>query len=267
MASVVFKKGTTGMLSSRDMGRAGRNLGHDEIAAILGSEILSGSRPPGSRMPGAPELFARFGASRVLMREVTKTLVAKGMISAKARVGTQVLPPDHWNWFDPDVLAWRVRVGLDASFLRHLGQMRRAVEPAIAALAATERSSDHLDQMRAALAAMRLAGTNRHAFARADLEFHVTIAIASGNPMFRSFASVIEIALGALFSLSSPDRPDAIAENIARHAAIADAIERGDAEAAAATMLTVVDRGADYMTGNGGHQPASIPMPEAVSTA
>lgn len=255
------------MFSGRDVGRAGRNVGHDEIAAILGSEILSGSRPPGSRMPGAPELFERFGASRVLMREVTKTLVAKGMISAKARVGTQVLPPDQWNWFDPDVLAWRVRVGLDASFLRHLGQMRRAVEPAIAALAATERTSDHLDQIRAALAAMRLAGINRHAFARADLEFHVAVAIASGNPMFRSFASVIEIALGALFSLSSPNRPDAIAENVARHAAIADAIERGDAQAAAAAMLTVVDMGADYMTNSGNHEPAPARTQEAVGTA
>lgn len=216
--------------------------GHDEIAAILGSEILSGARPPGSRMPSAAELFERFGVSRVLLREVTKTLAAKGMIAAKSRVGTHVLPASHWNWFDPDVLAWRVRLGLDPGFLAQLGEMRRAVEPAGAALAARNRTDAHLAALRAALAAMA-AASDRRGFAEADLDFHVAVSAASGNPLFSAFASVVETALAASFALSSPVDAEGIATIVARHAAIVDAIEACDGDAAAAAMLRVVDEG------------------------
>jgi DNA-binding FadR family transcriptional regulator len=227
--------------------RPGRTAGHDDIAAALGGEILSGARPPGSRLPSPDELFERFGASRMLLREVTKTLAAKGMIAAKARIGTHVTPPEAWNWFDPDVLTWRVQLGLDPAFLQHLAQMRRSVEPGGAALAAQYRTPAHLADMRAALAAMAAARTDRRAFAHADLDFHIAVATASGNPLFRSFASVIETALGAYFSISTPIE-DAERESIvARHAEIADAIEAMDADLAASKMLAVIDQGVERL--------------------
>ena len=224
--------------------------GHDEIAAILGGEILSGARAPGSRVPSLMEMFERFGVSRVLVREVTKTLTAKGLVASKSRVGTYVLDASHWNWFDPEVLAWRVRLGLDADFLARLAEMRRAVEPAGAALAAKHRTPEQIAAMRDALDAMAAAGTERRAFAEADLDFHIAVSAASGNPLFRSFAGVIEAALSAAFSATSPvDRAGAEA-NVRRHRAIVDAIAAGDAAAAASAMLTVIDEG--QANGSGG---------------
>jgi DNA-binding FadR family transcriptional regulator len=237
------------MESSRILAPGGRVAGHDKIAAILGSEILSGARPPGSRMPTADELFQRFGASRVLMREVTKTLVAKGMIAAKSRVGTLVLPPEHWNWFDPDVLAWRVRLGFDEEFLMHLVQMRRAVEPAAAALAAEKRTEKHVAEIREALAAMARAQGDRRGFVEADLNFHIAVASASGNPLLRSFAAVVETALDAYFTLSTPITLDAMVEIVSRHTRIGDAIEQRDPIAAADAMLAVIDDGLKRVRG------------------
>lgn len=216
--------------------------GHDAIAAVLGAEILSGARPPGSRMPSSAELFERFGVSRVLTREVMKTLAAKGMIASKSRVGTHVLAPSQWNWFDPDVLAWRVGLGLDSAFLGHLAEMRRAVEPAGAALAALSRTDAHIADLRAAVDAMARAGSDRRAFAEADLAFHIAVSAASGNPLFRSFAAVVEAALEASFSASSPDREN-VAATVARHGRIADAIAAREPELAASTMLAVIDEG------------------------
>jgi|GraSoiStandDraft_4_1057263.scaffolds.fasta_scaffold294362_1 DNA-binding FadR family transcriptional regulator len=223
----------------------GRMAGHDEIVAILGSEILSGARPPGSRIPSAAELYERFGVSRMLLREVTKTLAAKGMITAKTRVGTTVLPSEYWNWFDPDVLSWRVQLGLDPDLFGHLAEMRGGVEPVAAALAARRRTSAHIAQMRDALVRMASAGTDRRAFADADLRFHIAVAVASGNPLFRSFANVIETALGASLSLSAPIQLPEIDKIVGRHAAIADAIEAGDAAAAQRAMVSVIDDGLD----------------------
>lgn len=237
------------MVSSPILTRGGRVAGHDEIAAILGSEILSGARPPGSRMPTAEELFERFGASRVLMREVTKTLVAKGMIAAKSRVGTLVLPPEHWNWFDPDLLAWRVRLGFDEEFLMHLVQMRRAVEPAAAALAAEKRTAKHMADIREALAAMTRAQGDRRGFVEADLDFHIAVATASGNPLFRSFAAVVETALDAYFTLSTPMTTAAMVDIVGHHTRIGDAIERRDSNAAADAMLAVIEDGLDRVRG------------------
>ena len=223
--------------------RGARSAGHDEIVATLGSEILSGSLAPGSRIPTAEELQERFGASRVLMREVTKTLVAKGLVAAKSRVGTHVLSPEYWNWFDPDVLGWRIRLGLDAQLIVHLGQLRRAVEPAAAAAAAEHRTETDVRAMRQALAAMSRAGTDRRAFSAADLEFHIAVAAASGNPLFRSFTSVVETALGAYLSLSTPVDATIMAESVRQHTRIADAIEARDAGKAAQSMLDVIDIG------------------------
>jgi DNA-binding FadR family transcriptional regulator len=51
-----------------------RMAGHTQIVAILGSEILSGARKPGSRLPSPEEMYSTFGVSRVVLREVTRTL-------------------------------------------------------------------------------------------------------------------------------------------------------------------------------------------------
>lgn len=230
------------------MARVTRSAGHDEIVATLGSEILSGSRAPGSRIPTAEELQERFGASRVLLREVTKTLVAKGLVAAKSRVGTHVLAPEYWNWFDADVLAWRVRQGLDRQLFVHLGQLRRAVEPAAAAAAAEHRTDGDITAMRKALAAMARAGTDRRLFSAADLEFHIAVAAASGNPLFRSFTSVVETALGAYLSLSTPVDSAIMAASVEQHTRIADAIEARDAAEAALRMQEVIDIGLGRVT-------------------
>lgn len=229
----------------RIKGAASIRRGHDEIVAVLGSEILSGARPPGSRLPSAVELFDRFGVSRNMLREVTKTLAAKGMVVAKTKVGTRVLPREHWNWFDPEVLRWRAELGLDLNFVRELTELRRAVEPLAAALAAQRRTCTHLTDLRRALTAMSSAGTDARAFAYADLEFHIVVASASGNSLFQSFASVIETALSAYFSLSTPIELEDRAEIIRGHEKIAGAIKARNVAGAERAMIAVIDKGLD----------------------
>jgi DNA-binding FadR family transcriptional regulator len=85
---------------------------------------------------------------------------------------------------------------------------------------------------------------SRQSFSEVDLEFHLAIGTASGNPLMRSIANVIEAALVASFFVSSPvdDASDhEVTSN--SHAAIVDAIEARDEAAAAAAMLKVIDIG------------------------
>ncbi|TLY63584.1 MAG: FadR family transcriptional regulator [Gammaproteobacteria bacterium] len=217
---------------------------HDQVAAILGTEILKGIHRPGANMPPEPELIQRFQVSRTVLREVMKTLAAKGFVVSKTRIGTRVRDPVHWNFFDADVLAWRVRIGLDDDFLQCLTEVRRALEPAAAALAARRRTAADIAKLRALISQMGRSGHSRQSFAEVDLDFHVGVGAASGNPLIRSMASVIEAALVASFAYSSPVDDAADHEVTANsHAAIVDAIEARDPQAAAQAMLKVIDIG------------------------
>ena len=217
---------------------------HDQIAATLGMELLQGQYAPGGNMPPEPQLIARFAVSRTVIREVMKTLAAKGFVVSKTRVGTRVRERVYWNYFDPDVLAWRVRIGFDDGFMHCLVEVRRAIEPAAAGLAAERRSSEQVARLRACVREMGRSDHNRQSFAEADLDFHLVIGDASGNPMMRSAAGLIETALVASFAHSSPvDDPASHEATISGHAAIVAAIEAGEARAAAEAILKVIDGG------------------------
>jgi DNA-binding FadR family transcriptional regulator len=236
----------------RKLGKSGNEArpasgwSHANIAAALGGEILSGVWAPGSRLPSMEEMFARFGVSRVVVREVIKTLTAKGLVVSKTKVGTIVLDPASWNWLDADVLEWRVQAGLDRSFLAQVTELRQAVEPAAACLAARHRTAKDLARLRAALETMKAAEGDNRRFAEADMAFHLAVGQASGNPLVGSFAAVIKVALKGLLTLSAAsvkETEKSRGGTISRHAAIVEAIAARDEDAARATMQLVIDRG------------------------
>ncbi len=219
---------------------------HGLVTRSIGLGIIRGEFPVGSVLPANEELMARFQVSRTALREALQTLSAKGLIAAKTRIGTRVLPERHWNPFDADILGWRLEVGLDAQFLRHLFEVRQAIEPTAAALAALRRTDEDLARMAEALAGMRrIAEHDRDGFTDVDLAFHHAVLDASGNPFMRSVGTVIEAALAASFTLSSPvDSAATLAASADQHEAIYRAIERREPEAAGRAMTFVIDQGA-----------------------
>lgn len=245
MAPRVFPRNKPSVAS-----RPAQASGHSDIAAVLGSQILSGARKPGSRMPSVEEMLQSFGVSRVVMREVSKTLAAKGMVTSKTRVGTLVTESSSWNWLDPEVLGWRIKLGMDHAFLTQVTDIRLAVEPAAAAAAARNRTRDDIARMRAALVAMRKSEGSRHDYTQADIRLHLMVGQASGNPMFGSFAGVIAAALSGLNSIVSFDviaDHKSHAQTTAQHAAIVDAIEARDPEAAENAMRRVINKGVRHV--------------------
>src|SRR5690606_9627406 len=189
-------------------------------------------------------LMKRFRVSRTVLREVMKTLSAKGLVVLKTRVGTRVLNSSSWNFFDAELLAWRVEMGLDEEFRRSLNEIRLAVEPAAAALAAQRRDRVHLQQLRDCVRRMGESIGDRDRFAEADLEFHQLIGIASGNPMMRSLAAVIEAALFASFSQNTPveDAGD-LRQTTASHNAVVQAIAARNGARARSAMVRVISIG------------------------
>ena len=234
---------------------SGRNLArnlHSDVLWELGLAIVSGQYAEGAILPPDSELLDRFGVSRTVLREALKTLAAKGMIEARARIGTRVLPRNRWNLFDADVLSWHFELGPDVTFLGSLAEVRIGIEIEAAALAA-ERCTDE------AAAAMldwveKMASAETPAdFARYDLEFHRAVAEASGNPFMASISALVEMALTAAFTISSPvNEPEALEQTVSVHGAIARAIRDRDPDTAREAMKVAIAQGFDRAAGRMG---------------
>lgn len=212
----------------------------------LGLAIVSGRQKPGSLLPGDSELIERYRVSRTVLREALKTLSAKGLLQAKARIGTRVRPRDDWNFFDPDVLIWHARLGFAPDFLGHLGEMRMALEPEAAALAALRRTPEQLEAIWRFVYRMAAPGIAPQEFVQADLGLHLAIAEAANNPFFQSISTLIEVALVAMLTVSSPvENVERLARSVAQHRAIVEGIDAKKPEAARAAMRAVVQQGID----------------------
>lgn len=225
--------------SRREVMRGVARSSHDQVARALGAEILSGAIEPGTKL-AEDDMLTRFEISRTVLREVNKTLKAKGFIASKPRVGTTVLDSTNWNYFDADVLAWKVEQGLDLGFLTDLAEVRIAIGAAAARAAATRRTGEDLAALRDSLAAMRAANA-ADAFATADLDFRKAIARASGNALMSSLTGVIETTLAASFQMQQPgggSEPD-----LRAHEDLATAIEGGDGDRAARAMRSLISQG------------------------
>ena len=88
------------------------------------------------------------GVSRAAYREGVQVLIAKGLVESRPKAGTRVLPRDHWNLLDPDVLAWAFAREPDQRLIDSLFELRGIVEPAAAALAAERTSREDLQRMK-----------------------------------------------------------------------------------------------------------------------
>lgn len=217
----------------------------NSVVNELGAQILRGDFAVGANLPNEGDLTARFGVSRTVIREVMKTLAAKGLVIAKTKIGTRVSDPSNWNMFDRDVLNWRIQAGIDSSLLNSLYELRIAIEPTAAALAAERRSDADVAELRILLDRMAYSGHTAISFLRADVDFHQAVGRISRNPFMGSIGPIIEAALNdAALKLQSPaNSPQRQAIVVARHRAIADAIEARDPRAARAAMVIVIDEG------------------------
>mgnify|MGYP004521354885 CR=1 FL=1 len=243
MAPRTAEDRTTGELIASISGRVPtRNL-HSLVLWQLGVAIVAGDFAEGSILPSDAELLRRFNVSRTVLREALKTLAAKGMIEARARIGTKVLPRGRWNLFDADVLAWHFETGPDASFLQALSEIRIGVEVESAALAALRRNGEQARALHECVAAMA-ASASPEQFARADLQFHRTVAEASNNPFMASISALVEVALTAMFTISSPvENSGDLQGTVEAHARIARAIEDKKPDEARDAMKAVISEG------------------------
>lgn len=205
------------------------------VLATLGSEIARGVIPVGATLPPEPDLEARFSVGRSVVREAIKTLAAKGLVSVGPRHGTRVLPRHDWSLLDRDVLNWLMGKGdPDRKLLLEIQEVRSIIEPAAAALAAKRAKKADRLRINAALAAMETSHDQATATA-ADKAFHLAVLDATHNRVFQGFRGAIDTILSTVF-LVAVGSVGWFDDNLPNHAAVARAIDEGDAAKARAAM-------------------------------
>lgn len=171
-----------------------RNL-TQQLVHELGKQIMQGSYKVGDSLPSEADLCTQFNISRTATREAVKMLTAKGLISSRPRQGIKVVDSKHWNLFDVDVLNWILLGKPDLYLLRHFLQLRLAIEPEAAFLAAQYATDADLQAIEKALVRMKDATSGMDDTHEADIEFHQSVLSASNNPFFIQLKNFITTAL------------------------------------------------------------------------
>src|SRR3954463_11258913 len=147
--------GNTADGASRASDALGRNLTFGLLDA-LGRAIVTGAYED-KRFPTEAELATEHAVSRSVTREAVKMLTAKGLLTARPRKGTSIQPASSWNLFDPDVLRWPLERKFSLELLRQFSDLRIAIEPAAAALAAKAADGAAVAEIRAGYQRMEAA--------------------------------------------------------------------------------------------------------------
>ncbi|NUL45386.1 GntR family transcriptional regulator [Cellulosimicrobium funkei] len=199
---------------------------NDYAYVELRDRILTGVLPAGSVLPQG-RLAQEIGVSTTPLREAVRRLAAEGLILLEAHRDARVAE-------------------VTAAEARHLYEVRASVDPLAAALAASRRTDDDLEQIRRAEAELRpLSGNATLEALIAHREFHRSIYRASGNPLL---VDVLErlwdkadryrmVALEARRDSEEDSRR--VAEE---HRQIAAAVESGDPAAAEHAMREHIDK-------------------------
>ena len=217
---------------------------HGGTLDALGMAIIGGEYAQGDKLPPEQKLCDALGVSRTILREVVKSLVAKGLISTGPKIGTIVLPSERWNWFDEQVVGWQSRIGFEPKLLEDLQELRSAIEPEavrLAALRATEDDILVLENAYHAMAAAVAAG-NEEDYIQADYAFHIGLLRASQNAMFTQVGRAIGSMLREVFLITTRTPDDGIARSLPFHWEIVEKIRARDSEGAYACSKFQIDR-------------------------
>src|ERR1700751_1875664 len=124
---------------------------YEQIVQQVEEAILTGQLKPGDQLPAERDLAQSFGGSRTAVREAVKALREKGLVAAYTGRGTFVTNGTSQSMRQSLSLITKISQ-TDGSL--HLAELRRILEPEIAALAAPRIDEQLLCLMREAVDAM-----------------------------------------------------------------------------------------------------------------
>lgn len=202
----------------------------DQAIEKIKSMIVSGELSPGDRLPPEKELAEHLGLSRNSMREAVKALEVIRVLDVRRGDGTYVTS------LEPHLLLEAISFVVDMhddSSLLEIFTVRRILESQASALAATHAGAEDVAALREEIT---LAGnaSSVESLVDHDVRFHGHIVRLAGNSYLASLVESLTTQTVRARVWRGITEQGAVDRTLAEHRAIVDALERGDAELAAA---------------------------------
>src|SRR4051812_18468712 len=172
----------------------------EEAAEQIAEKVRSGELRVGDKLPGERALATQMEISRPTLREAVSVLADAGLLTVRRGPGggmfvaSDVVP----------VELVRQRSGMRLSEVASVLEARRLLEPRVAQLAAVRAGEDDFAALERSIDAMRrivetgYSAADEDRFLQLDVQFHLALARASGNPtveaLMRALIRQLEIA-------------------------------------------------------------------------
>lgn len=205
----------------------------DRVYGQLLEFIVERNLDQGDRLPSEHDLCRLTAVSRPIVREALTRLQADGLVESRRGSGSflRQRPADRQV---QHLRPAQARARLDAF------EVRIALEPVAARLAAVHRTEEELSDMKRAVEALTGAHAALEPGEAHDLHLHRVVAIASRNPMFLVALDALDaevegIIISSLAMIAEGEQQRARRVEL-EHVAVLEAIERGDGDSAEAAM-------------------------------
>ena len=212
-----------------------KGIGNRVETRIIGM-IEDGTVAPGARLPSERALAQEFQVSRNTVREAIRALVEKEILVCRRGAGSYVRHQAR------DRIAERLKVALKEKQLRltEIFEVRKMLEPAVAARAAAIASQKDLEELTAILACQEQALERGEDPGPHDRAFHQFLVRITGNSVLGSvYATLSQV----VEEIRTPDvqTPERGQLSLVSHEKILAALKQGDGTAAARAMTRHMD--------------------------
>jgi DNA-binding FadR family transcriptional regulator len=206
--------------------------------------ILSGRFNPGDRLPPERELAESLGASRPVVHAALGELGGRGLVRIESRRGVFVTDWRREGSVEMLLSLMSYSGGeISPHLFDSLLELRILFEIETARLAALRRSDEQLSEIERVLARERLLDSREsHDVTVLDFDFHLSVALASGNEMYplimNSMKRIYVQILDRFYTEST-----VVPEVFRLHRELAAAIEAGKEKKSAEIMRAILEFG------------------------
>ena len=206
-----------------------RGTTSEEVVMHLREMVHRGELRPGDRLPPERDLAKLLGVSRPTLRAGIRSLAAVGVLQSRQGAGTFVVESDGPPALDSSPL--RLMASLHGFTSAEMFEARRALEMAVAGLAAERATGEQLATMSEEIAGMYASLDDPEQYLVHDMRFHQTVAAASDN---RILTALMNMVAKVLFDarIKTVKRAQDLKESADMHRQIYRAIREHNSEAA-----------------------------------
>jgi len=205
----------------------------EEVVQHLREMIHNGELRPGDRLPSERDLAKLLGVSRPTLRVAICSLAAIGVLRSRQGAGTFVVKDEDPPSLDSGPL--RLMASLRGFTSAEMFEARRALEMAVAGLAAERTTGEQLASIAEELAGMYASLEEPEQYLVHDMRFHQLIAAASGNRILTALMNMVATILLDVRSKTVKQAKD-LRESAEMHQKIYRAIRDHDPEKARIAM-------------------------------